>query len=184
MTRRSVRKYKDTPLSDELLMKILEPALAAPSGVNLQNWYLVVVRTPEAMEDLKELMFQAAMQNRPALEARFVKNPEVAREAVGFIGTLGGAPACVLAFQLKESFNGDLRAVQSVSAAIENLLLSAWNEGVASCWMAPKLSEELKEKFQARFAPGKGEFVAAISLGYPDQAPKMPVRREGRYTFV
>ena len=49
---------------------------------------------------------------------------------------------------------------------------------------APKLSEELKEKLQARFAPGKGEFVAAISLGYPDQAPKMPARREGRYTFV
>ena len=30
----------------------------------------------------------------------------------------------------------------------------------------------------------KGEFVAMVTLGYPDQAPKMPPRRDGRYTIV
>ena len=37
---------------------------------------------------------------------------------------------------------------------------------------------------QERFAPDKGEFVAMVTLGYPDQAPKMPPRRDGRYTIV
>ena len=30
----------------------------------------------------------------------------------------------------------------------------------------------------------KGEFVAAVTLGYPDQQPKMPPRRDGRYLIV
>ena len=38
--------------------------------------------------------------------------------------------------------------------------------------------------FQRRFAPDKGEFVAMITLGYPDQEPKLPPRREGRYTIL
>ena len=38
LTRRSIRKYKNEPLSDELLQRILEPAMAAPSAVNRQNW--------------------------------------------------------------------------------------------------------------------------------------------------
>ena len=38
--------------------------------------------------------------------------------------------------------------------------------------------------FQRRFAPDKGEFVAAVTLGYPDQQPKMPPRRDGRYLIV
>ena len=39
-------------------------------------------------------------------------------------------------------------------------------------------------ELRARFAPDKGEFVAAITLGYPDETPQMPPRREGRWAIL
>ena len=36
--RRSVRRFKDTPVDDKILEEIVDAALWAPSGVNLQPW--------------------------------------------------------------------------------------------------------------------------------------------------
>ena len=47
--RRSVRKYSDRMVEDDVLKEIMDAAMWAPSGVNLQPWYYVVVRTPESM---------------------------------------------------------------------------------------------------------------------------------------
>lgn len=74
--------------------------------------------------------------------------------------------------------------MQSVSAALENLMLAAWAKGVGSCWMSAAQRMGYSDEIRRKFAPGKGEFVAAITLGYPDQAPKMPPRREGRCDFI
>jgi len=184
LTRRSIRKYKDEPLSDELLNRIMEAAMAAPSAVNRQNWYFVVVRSPVAMYTFKSIMYRIMLGVQDFLKERFAKNPEVVEHTKNFLVSLGNAPVCVLAFQLKPEYNGDAGAIQSVAAAIENLLLAAWSEGVGTCWMSPHMSTELKEEIQNTFAPDKGEFVAAITMGWPDQNPKMPKRREGRYTFM
>ena len=184
LTRRSVRKYKSEPLSDEPLMEILEPALAAPSAINLQHWHFVVVRSPEAMAELKAIMVKVVEKFNPVLRERFAKNPETIAETQNFLVSLGGAPVCVLAFLLKDDYPDEHSAVQSVSAAIENLLLAAWDKGVGSCWMSAPQRMGFGPELRDRFAPGKGDFVAAISLGWPDQTPKMPPRREGRYTFI
>ena len=42
LERRSIRKYRDVPVSDEILEEIVQAGLYAPSGLNLQPWYLVV----------------------------------------------------------------------------------------------------------------------------------------------
>lgn len=184
LTRRSVRKYKSEPLPDELLMEILEPALAAPSAINLQHWHFVVVRSPEAMADLREIMVRVVEKFNPVLRERFAKNPETIAETQNFLVSLGGAPVCVLAFLLKDDYPDEHGAVQSVSAAIENLLLAAWDRGVGSCWISAPQRMGFGPELRDRFAPGKGKFVAAVTLGWPDQSPKMPPRREGRYTFI
>ena len=125
LTRRSIRKYKSEPLSDELLNDILEPALAAPSAINLQHWHFVVVRTPQALAELKSIMVEVVERFNPVLKERFSKHPETIAQTQNFLLTLGGAPVCVLAFLLKEDYPDRDGAMQSVSAAVENLLLSA-----------------------------------------------------------
>lgn len=184
LTRRSVRRYQAAPLSDALLSEILEPALAAPSAINLQHWHFVVVRSPQGMADLKTIMVKVVERFHPVLKQRFAEHPETIAETQNFLLTLGGAPICVLAFLLKEDYPDRDGALQSVSAAVENLLLSAWEKGVGSCWISAPQRMGLGPEIRARFAPDKGEFVAAVTLGWPDQEPTMPKRREGRVSYI
>lgn len=183
--RRSVRLYrKDLPVSQEDLTAILDSACMAPSAINLQHWYFVVLRSEEAMSDFKAIMRRVSDKFHPILKDRFAKNPETIRDTETFLSSLGGAPVCILAFFLKNDYPDRDGAMQSVSAAIENLLLAAWDKGLGSCWMSAPQRMGLGEELRARFAPDKGEFVAAITLGYPDQSPRCPARREGRYIIL
>lgn len=43
-TRRSVREYLDTPLSEETIKKIIDTGRYAPTGLNLQPWRFIVVQ--------------------------------------------------------------------------------------------------------------------------------------------
>lgn len=184
LTRRSVRKYRPDPVSRQDLEEIVEAALRAPSAINLQHWHFVVVESPERMAELREVMGRVSDKFHPVLAQRFAKHPETVAETETFLSSLGHAPVCVLAFFLKDDYPDRDGAMQSVSAAIENLLLAAWDKGLGSCWLSAPQRMGFGPELRQRFAPDKGEFVAAITLGYPEVAPKMPVRRDGRYTFV
>ncbi len=184
LTRRSIRRYKSDPIPESDLREILEAGLYAPSAINLQHWYFVAVQDPAAMEDVRQIMSGVVEKFTPLLKQRFSRNPEQIGITNKFLSTLGGAPVCVLAFMLKPNYPDRDGAMQSVSAAIENMLLAAWDKGIGSCWLSAPQRMGFGPVFQARFAPGKGEFVAAITLGYPDQKGKLPPRRDGRYTIV
>ena len=155
--RRSVRKFKDTPVDDKILEEIVDAALWAPSGVNLQPWYYVVIRTPEKMTRLKEMMSVVSDRDKPHLEERFSAHPEVVKTTLSFISTLGGAPAVVLAFRDKPDYTWallDEGVVQSVAASMENLVLSAYDHGVSSCWMTAANQAHMTKDLRDEFAPG------------------------------
>jgi len=54
-SRRSIRRYTDDPIPDEMIDKILEAARWAPSGENCQPWKLIVVRDPETRKKIGHL---------------------------------------------------------------------------------------------------------------------------------
>ena len=96
LTRRSIRRYKPDPISEEDLKEILEAGLSAPSAVNMQHWYFVAVQSPEALDEVKAVMGGVAEKFQPVLEERFSRNPEQIGITNRFLTTLGGAPVCVL----------------------------------------------------------------------------------------
>lgn len=83
-TRRSIRKYRDLPLDSGALEKILRAGLMAPSTDDVQPWYFVVVRSPEAMRQLKAFTSLIPCRLQPKLDQRFPQNPEVAKESCAF----------------------------------------------------------------------------------------------------
>lgn len=182
--RRSIRKYKSDPIPRAVLTDVLSAACHAPSAVNLQHWYFVVVESPDKMAELKKVMRKVSEKFHPVLAKRFASHQETIQETETFLSSLGHAPVCVLAFFLKPDYPERDVAMQSVSAAIENLLLAAWDSGLGGCWVSAPLHAGVGQELQEMFAPAHGEFVAAITLGYPELVPKMPPRRDGRYTFV
>ena len=52
--RKSVRKYSDKPISDDVLHKVLEAGRLAPSWVNVQPWKFIAVKSQEIKDILCE----------------------------------------------------------------------------------------------------------------------------------
>ncbi len=182
--RRSIRRYTEKPIEGEVLQAILEAGTMAPSAVNLQPWYFVAVQSEAAMATLKAVMAESARASQAELEAQFPNHPEVVRESVDFIGKLGNAPLCILAFEYKDYDFEPVTITQSVAAAVENMLLAAWDYGVGSCWLTAPIETQMDEALREAFAPDHGKMVAMVTLGYPEKEGRMPRRKAGRYTIV
>ena len=187
MGRRSVRKYKKTPIREEDIREILEAGIMAPSASNLQPWYFVAVSRRDKLDQIIETMQKVSEAVMPSLEDRFKKYPQVVAETRHFIGMLGDAPLCVLVFLYKDDevyTRKEKELMQSTAAAIENMLLTAYDKGIGSCGMTSPLEAGLDEALREQFAPDKGKMMALLTFGYPDQEPRMPKRREGRYEII
>jgi len=70
-TRRSIRKYEDTPVTDEQLKTVLEAVQWAPSWANCQCWEMVVVKDPA----IKEKLSATLSPGNPSADA--VKNAPI-----------------------------------------------------------------------------------------------------------
>ena len=184
LERRSIRKYRAVPIPDEVLEEIVQAGLYAPSVLNLQPWYFVVVRTPEKMLQVRAIMSVVALRFNPVLQKQFREHPEVIAETNQFLVTLGGAPACILVYANRRDDGDRDNVIESVSAAIQNLQLAAWNRGIGSCWIGAPNHVGCNGLFEAAFACGHGEFIAALTLGYPAEDPKAHKRKGGRYTMI
>lgn len=180
--RRSVRKYTDRSISDGDLNQILEAGTWAPSGVNLQPWYFVVCRSEASMAQLSKIMGGTIFGLTKVLNERFKSNPEVIDETLNFVKSMGGAKVCILTFLQRNNYDEELAAIESAAAAMQNIVLTAYAKGIASCWLTAPLHVE--DELRAEFAPDKGRLIAAITLGYPAVEPRAPKRKEGRIRII
>ena len=114
--RRSVRKYKPEPVSDEDLLKIMKAGQLAPSGWNKQPWHFIIVRDPELKEQLSQWKW-----------TRFIKETPVA-----IVG-------CGRPDKSPEFWQID------VSIALQNMVIAATALGLATCWIGDFEEEKVKE---------------------------------------
>ena len=161
--RRSIRRYLPDPVDRELIEEILEDAMWAPSGVNLQPWYYVVLTSEEDMN--------------------LLKGPDVVKHTTGFLQTLGDAPACALVFYQTPQEPEKVTMVMSLGASAQNFCLSAADKGLGTCMIGPNFSTETMENMRQIFAPDKGPLGCLITLGYPKITPKAPRRKDGRWVI-
>jgi len=160
-TRRSHRFYSNRPVEREKLEKIIELAMWAPSAMNRQQWFFVVV-TGERLKKLIEIVQKGYDHILPRLQMFFSETPGVIEQTKRFFKNLGGAPAAVFAYYTPTG--DDYSDVQSVSAAIQNMLLAAHALGLGTCWMTGPVHVE-DEINSALGVVGK-KLVAVITVGY------------------
>jgi nitroreductase len=154
----------------------------------LQPWYFLAITNDADRKKFLGYMNETYNNFKPTLESRFADNPAVVGETGRFLTTLGEAPAVVLAFLLKnqpiQNTAGGIGLVMSVAAAMENMLLMAYDKGLASCWITAPAEFGPAERIRADFAPDKGPLLGAVVLGYSQAAPSAPRRREGRFSII
>ena len=187
--RRSVRKYSSQHIADETLEEILDAAMWAPSGVNLQPWYYVVIRSWEQMDRFREIMKEVSGKNREHLEGRFGNHPDVVKSTLDFMYSMGNAPAVVLAFRDKPDYSWamqDESVIQSIAASMENLILSAYDHGLSSCWMTAPVQAHMEESIRDEFAPGHGKLLCIAVLGYAEKEdiPAAPKRKPDKFRLI
>jgi coenzyme F420-0:L-glutamate ligase/coenzyme F420-1:gamma-L-glutamate ligase len=145
-SRRSVRQYQDTPVPRELIMQMLEAARWAPSPHGRQPWRFVVLTQPEPKQRLADAMSQTWQQN---LELDGQASTIVSIRLEKSRQRILQAPALVMPCLYLEDLDQypDVRrqedektmAVQSVGAAIQNMLLTAYDLGLDTGWMCAPL---------------------------------------------
>ncbi|MDY6958044.1 MAG: nitroreductase family protein [Halobacteriota archaeon] len=170
--RRSVRKYRDDPVPDEILLQILEAARLAPSGSNTQPWRFVVVRN----EDTKLKLKEAAVNQKFVGEAPVViaccgdltawrEYPKKIKELVS------GRPDDE--WNLSEVNSRMTMTVRNVAIACEHMVLQATELGLGTCWVGMMNREKVKEIL---CVPDHLVVVILLTIGYPDEEPRMRPR--------
>jgi nitroreductase len=173
--RRSIRKFKDTPIPDELLDAVLLAATQAPSGKNKQPWRFIVVKGDVRTEMLR--LMRAGI-------ARTKAQGDNTGSSEWTVQVMEQAPVTVFIYDpygkqpwLKHSISqkvSEVVDIQSIGAAIQNMLLAAQDLGLGSLWICDVFYayEELYE-----WLGEKGEMIAAVSLGYANEAPTARPRK-------
>jgi len=162
-TRRSIRKYKTTPVDDKTVAQVLEAARWAPSWANTQCWRFIVVRD----SNIKMELASTLRETNPALEA--VRNAPVVIVACAELGKAGcyhGEPA---------TDKGDYWYMFDVALAMQNLILAAHSLGLGTVHIG---FFDAKKAASILEVPDGFCVVEMTPLGYPDQAPEARPRKE------
>ena len=174
--RRSIRRYTEQPVSKEVLERILNAAIWAPSAHNRQPWRFAVVTSLEQRRDLASAMGERL---RSDLIRDNAPTDVIDKDVKRSYARITGAPAIIVVClsmadmdqypDLKRSTAEHQMAVQSVAMAVQNLLLSAHAEGLGACWMCAPLF--CPDVVTAQLVlPADWEPQALITLGYPAEA--------------
>ena len=161
-TRRSIRKYKATPVDDKTVELVLEAARWAPSWANTQCWRFIVVRDSNIKSELANI----TTYNNPSTDA--IRNAPVVIVACAELGKSGYKDG------EQASDKGDWYMFD-VALAMQNLVLAAHSVGLGTVYNglfdAKKAASILK-------VPDGLCVVEMTPLGYPDQEPKVRPRKE------
>ncbi len=172
---RACRSYRDEPVPDELVERVLEAATHAPSAENRQPWEFVVVREPGTRAALGELMRAAWEGGGRAFSEGRLPPRMLAEVERGATGGMAGAPILVVVGADTQRSLA-VTVPSSTFPAIQNLLLAAGAVGLGSALttLGTAFASELRELagFPDHVVP-----VAIVPLGWPAR-PLGPPRRD------
>ncbi len=146
--RRSIRRFKTKPLQEDQLLKLVDAARLAPSGANIQPCEFIIITDSELAKSLFPLLKWAAYISPDG-------DPPKNERPLAYI---------IVLIDLSKKKKGEVDA----AAAIQNILLAAWGEGIGSCWLGSINRKMIKKLL---YIPHNLEVNSVIALGYPNEFP-------------
>jgi nitroreductase len=151
LTRRSVRKYKDKPVKDDLVMQLLRAAMAAPSAANEQPWQFIVIRDHKLLDQVPSFHAHSHMVKQAAVAILVCEDPSL------------------------EVYSG--RGPMDCANATENMLLAAHSLGLGAVWVGIyPVEERIAGMRKLLGIPASVMPIALVSIGYPDEKPAVEDR--------
>ncbi len=180
-SRRSIRKYLEKAVPQELIEKVLEAATKAPSSENRQPWKFVVAEG-KAKEEFIALMNH--VMNK--LNAHDIDTKTLQWS----IKSMTRSSVIVLVFNTITAYSDDLyptidqrpnqknyewlEDIQSIGGAIQTMILAAQDLGLGTLWIGDMF---YADKEICEWLDCDHELVAAVAMGYPNQSPDARPRK-------
>lgn len=155
--RYSAREYRQDPVPDALLERVLAATDAAPSAVNLQSFKVVVVTDESNRRRIADLCGSQEWMVQAPVHLCFFADPDNYRATRG------------------ENPRAERLAFQDATIAAAYAQLAATDAGLATCWVGRGLDAPVGGLLGL---PPSMKFTAVITLGYAADAPE-PRERKG-----
>lgn len=189
-TRKSIRAYKDKPVSKATIEELLAVAVRAPSSLNTQPWEFAVI-AGDVLERIKEenvKLIESGAPPSPDIQSGGFdgvykqRQIDLAKQLFGLLGIskadkekrvewtkqgfrFFGAPAAVVA--LCDKSLAIERSMYDLGAVVQTLCLVALNYGLATCIQGQGLMyPEVIRKHTG--LPDSKRLVICVTIGYPD----------------
>lgn len=175
--RKSIRKYKPDPISEEDLRTILEAGRVAPSAKNRQPWEFIVFTGVPKEEVLAEMEKGIEKQKKSLFMPKKFKQGMASADNT--LRIMREAPVIILVLNIRHGnpylpvFAGkrvsEILDTLSIGAAIENMLLAATRLGIGSLWIGNTV---YAHKEITDYLGTKHQLAGAIALGYANETPE------------
>ena len=146
LKRRSIRRFQQKRIPFALLKRIVNAGRLAPSAANLQPCEHIIVNHPTLLEKVFSALKWAAYIS-PA------GNPPEGKRPTAYI---------IILIDKEINKNGD----KDAAVAIENMILTALEKGIGSCWIGSIERAKLRQILKI---PRKYKIESVLALGYPDE---------------
>ncbi len=196
-TRRSIRKWQDKPVPEDILLKAVEISTWAESGGNQQNWRFYIITNKKVIGAIAD-----AVQDTSKLMASWpeaAKFGDAMQRSVQTSSFFRSAPACIAVAASRYQSNADLlleerektdpvakkmrewrtppdSKIQGTSAAVTTLLLVLHQMGLGAVWMTGPMQARGEIEKIIKIKPGF-DLVTFIPVGYPAEKPESKGRK-------
>ena len=169
-TQRGLRRFKPDPVPDEMISRILQAAIKAPSGGVQQGWSFIVVRDPETRRKIGDLYRTGSRFD--IRDDMTGQQRRVYRLAQDLEDHLDDVPVLIIA-----CLRGGLGSGASIYPAVQNILLAARGLGLASVLTTrqSRFEADIKEILGI---PDEISTAALLPIGFPAEGTRYgPTRR-------
>jgi len=168
-TQRAMRRLKADPVPDELIWKLLDAAVRAPSGGNRQPWNFIVIRDADTKAKIAEYYLDSWNKSYGLIKQPAMANPETAKtyaSAEHLANHLAEVPVLIIAAVNLPAVAPASPAGASIYPAVQNLMLAARALGLGTTLTTLYRTHGAEVK-QLLGIPEGVDTVALIPLGWP-----------------
>ncbi len=175
--RRSVRKFMEKPVPEEVLIRVLDAGRWAPSAGNTQPWHFIIITDADVKGKIAKICTEfsrKAWAEFPPQTARYL----AARGGSWDKSGMTKIPVLIaVCYSVPKQMREEL-ILGSAWCAVQNILLAATAEGLGSCIYTFYNIEEERRIKQILEVPENYRIATLIQLGYSKEEPQKPSRKE------
>jgi len=171
--RRSVRKYREKPVSINVIKELLKESTLAPNAGNEQPWKFTIVNNKTMLKRISDESKKNILARIAANPSDYAKKYRVMLQNASF-NVFYNAPCLVLILGSTHLKN----LYVDCALAAGYLMMAATSRGLGTCWV--NFGTEIQDPGlkQALGIPDGDTIVAPIALGYPEKIPPAPRRKK------